>query len=98
MLSEKLGLTIHQLGEMGCKRVSNLCVQLLARTAQQAAMRRVLHQRVLEAVDSLGQSAALEHKLRGNETVERRLQLVLGKTGDGPEQRVGKVAADSRAD
>src|SRR6516225_12348068 len=83
MLSEKLGLAVHQLGEMGCKRVSNLCVQLLARTAQQAAMCRVLHQRVLEAVDGLWRSAALEHKLRSNETVERRLQLVLWETGDG---------------
>ena len=39
---------------MGFERFGDLRVQLLACAAEQAAMRRVLHQRVLEAVDRVG--------------------------------------------
>jgi hypothetical protein len=38
---------------------------------------------MLEAIDCLGRSAVLEHKLGGDETAERGLQLVFGKTRDG---------------
>jgi hypothetical protein len=48
MLREELGLVFDHLGEMGFERCSDLRVQLLPGTAQQAAMRCVLHQRVLE--------------------------------------------------
>ena len=51
-------------------------------------MRGVLHQRVLETIDRLGRLASLEYQLRGDEAVESSLQLVLGKTGDGMQQRV----------
>ena len=61
-------------------------------------MRRVLHQRVLEAVDRVGRRAALEHQLGSDEAGERGLQLVLGKAGDGTQQRVGKLASDRGAD
>src|SRR6516164_9268283 len=54
MLSEKFGLVLHQLGEMGFKRFGDLRVQSLPRAAQQATVRRVLHQCVLEAVDGIG--------------------------------------------
>ena len=61
-------------------------------------MRRVLHQRVLEAVDRVGRRAALEDQLGSDELAESRLQLVLGKAGDRAQQRVGKLASDRRAD
>ncbi len=54
MLCEQLGLAVHDLGEMGFERFGDLRVQLLARAAQQTAVRRVLHQRMLETVDRLG--------------------------------------------
>jgi hypothetical protein len=63
MLREKLGLAFYNLGGMGLERVSDLRMQLLPGLAQQAGVRRVLHQRVLEAVDRVGRRAALEDQL-----------------------------------
>ena len=60
-------------------------------------MRRILHQHVLEAVDGIRGRAMLEYQFRGDETGESGLQLVLGKTGDGAQQPVGKLASDRRA-
>jgi hypothetical protein len=51
---EELGLGIHQLGGVRFERLCDLCVQSLARAAQQAVMGRILHQRMLEAVDRFG--------------------------------------------
>src|SRR6267378_1005625 len=53
---------------MGFERVGDLRVEVLPRAAKQAAMRRVLDQRVLEAIDRLGRRAALEEQLGGDET------------------------------
>jgi hypothetical protein len=96
MLCEKLGLGVHQLGGMGSERFGNLRVQLLASAAQQAAMRSVLHQCVLEAVDRIGRRAALEDQFGSDEASESRFQLVLGKAGDRMQQRVGKLASNCR--
>jgi hypothetical protein len=63
MLCEKLGLAANQLRGMSLERYGDLRVQLLPGTAQQAAMRRVLHQRVLEGIERVGWRAALEHQL-----------------------------------
>jgi hypothetical protein len=98
MLREELRLAVHQLGGMGFERCGDLRVQLLAGAAQQAAMRRVLHQRVLEAIDRVGRHATLEDQLGRDEPVESGLQLVFGKAGNGVQQRVGKLASDRRAD
>jgi RNA polymerase-interacting CarD/CdnL/TRCF family regulator len=73
---------------MGFERIGDLRVQLPPRTAQQAAVRRILHQRVLEAVDRVGQCASLKNQLRSDEQSERGLQLVLGRTGDRAQQLV----------
>ena len=82
MLCEELGLGVHQLGEMGFERFGDLRVQLLPSAAQQAPMRRVLHQRVLETIDRLGRRAALEHQLGGDEPRESGSQLIRRKAGD----------------
>jgi hypothetical protein len=58
---EELGMSVRDLRVIGLERLGDLRVQLLAGAAQQAAMRSVLHQRVLEAVDRLGRRTALEH-------------------------------------
>jgi hypothetical protein len=83
MLCEELGLSVHDLGGIGLERFGDLRVQLLPRAAQQAAVgRRILYQRVLEAIDRVGRRATLEHQLGGEEASECRLQLVLRKAGD----------------
>jgi hypothetical protein len=51
-------------------------------------MRRVLHQRVLKAIDRFGRPAALEYQLGSNEASESGLQLVVGKARDGMQQPV----------
>src|SRR6516165_4319469 len=55
-------------------------------------MSRLLHQRMLEGVERVGQSAALENQFRGDEPSESGLQLLLGKAGDIAQQRVRKLA------
>jgi hypothetical protein len=67
---------------VGFERFGDPLVQFLPGAAQQTAMRRILHQRVLEAVDRVGRCASLEDQFRGDEASERALQLVLGKSGD----------------
>src|SRR6516162_7312489 len=80
------------------ERFGNLRMQLLPGVAQQAAVCRVLHQRMLETIDRVGRRAALEDQLGSDELAESRLQLVLGKAGHRAQQRVGKLAPDRRAD
>jgi len=63
MSRKDFGLVVHHLGGMGFERFGYLRVQLLPGTAEEAAVRRVLHQGVLEAVDCVGRCAALEHQL-----------------------------------
>src|SRR5580692_8510042 len=83
MLREELWLAVHHLGGMGFERFGDLRVQLLPGIAEQAAVRRVLHQRVLEGIDRVGWRATLEHQLGGDEASERGVQLVLGEAGYG---------------
>src|SRR5215469_8171353 len=98
MLSKELRLAVHQLRKMGFERFGDLCVQLLARAAQQTAMRSVLHQRMFESINRLGWRASLEDQLGSDETGESRLQLIVGKTRHGMHQRIGKLASHRRAD
>ena len=98
MLREELGLDFSDFRGVVFERFGDLRVQSLPGHAQQAAMRRVLHQRVLEAVDRVGRQAALKDQLGSDELAESRLQLVLGKAGHRAHQRVGKLAPDRRAD
>ena len=79
---------------MGFELFGDLRVQLLARAAQQAAVRRVLHQRVLEGVDRVGRLAPLEDQLGGDKPAERGLQLVLGKEGYRTQQWIWKLASN----
>ena len=79
---------------MGFERVAYLRVQSLPRAAQQAAVRRVLHQRVLKAIDCIRRRAPLEDQPGSGEAGECGFQLAVGKAGDGAQQRVGKFASD----
>jgi len=64
------------------QRLGDPAMQGLARAAQQAAVRRILHQHVLEGIDRVRRRAALEDQLGGDEAGESGLQLVVGQTGD----------------
>jgi len=73
-----------------------LRVQLLPCAAQQAAVCRVLDQRVLEAIDRIGRRAALEDQLGRDEAGERGFQLALGKAAHSTQQWVRELASDRR--
>src|SRR5208282_6197482 len=75
MLGENFRLAVHQLRGMGFERLGDPCMQLLPSIAQQAAMRRVLYQRMLEAVDRFRRRPALEHQLGSGKPGEGSLQL-----------------------
>jgi hypothetical protein len=85
MLRKELGLAIQDLGGMGFESFGDLRVQLLPGTAQQATVRRVLHQRVLEAIDrgGRGRRAGIPARKRrcgrahGRQAVEPRHQRVV---------------------
>ena len=88
MLREELWLTVYELGKIGRERSGDLRVQLLTSAAQQAAMRRVLHQCVLEGVECVGWCAALEDQLGSDEPGESGFQLVIAKARDGMQQLI----------
>jgi len=94
MLREQLRLAVHQLWGLGFERFRDVRVQLLPGVAQQAAVRSVLHQCVLEAIDRFGRRTALEHQLGGDEASECSVQLILGKARNGAQQCVGKLTPD----
>src|SRR5215468_10604021 len=97
MLREELGLALHQLGEAGFKRFGDLRMQMLPGDAQQAAMHRVLHQGMIEAVERLDWRAYLKKQLGGHKAGESGLQLIFGKRGDGTQQRIRKLTSYRRA-
>jgi hypothetical protein len=82
MAREKLRLGIDQLGGKGFERFGVPPMQFLSRGAQQTAIGRVLHQRVLECIDRIRRRTVLKHQLGSDKPGERSLQLVLGKTAD----------------
>ena len=53
MLCEKFGLAVPQFGQMSLQRFGDLRMRLPADIARQAAVLRVLHQRVLKAVNRI---------------------------------------------
>src|SRR5215469_6112184 len=61
------------------QRLGDPAMQGLARAAQQAAVRRILYQRVLEGIDRVRRRAALKDQLGCDEPVERGLQPSSGK-------------------
>ena len=97
MPREQLGLCLHQLRRLRFQCLGDPRVQSSPGTAQQAAVRHVLHQRMLEAVDRIRRHAALEHQLGTNQAQQRGLQSILGKARNRAQQRIGKLASDRRA-
>ena len=82
VLCEELGLGVRQPGTLRFERFGDLRVQLLTVIAQQAAVRRVLHQRVLEGIRRVGRRAALKYQLGGDKLSESALQLLLGEAAE----------------
>src|SRR5258705_8978493 len=63
MLRHKLGLSRCNLGKLAFQRGHSASMQLLPSTAQQGAVRGVLHQRVLKGVRGIRRRPTPEHQL-----------------------------------
>src|SRR5215468_3440339 len=77
-------LALQGFRDTGVKRPSRL--------AQQRAIRCVLHERMLEQVGRMRRHALPEKQAGGNETVERRSQLLLRLAYDRSQQGIRELA------
>ena len=73
-------------------------VVLLAGTAQQAFVRRLADQRVLEHVGRVGRRAALVEKLGLDQVIELAIERGLVQIRYRTQQRIGKLATQRRAE
>ena len=70
---QQLGLVLGNLRELAFEGFGDAGMKRAARLAQQRAIGRVLHQRVLEQISCMRRHALPEQQTGRNETVERRL-------------------------
>ena len=78
------------LGKPALQRRGDTAVQLLTPAAQQGAVCRVLHQRVLEGVLSIGRRTAPEDQLGASELFEGFVQLLLRHSRDRADEFIGE--------
>ena len=97
VLRQQRGLRQHDLRKAVFEGRGNAGVQPLAPAAQQGAVGRILHQRVLEDVAGFRRRAADEQQAGVGQPIERLAKLRLRQIGDGRQQSVAELAADRRA-
>ena len=95
---QQLGLALGNLGELAFKGFGDTGVKRASRLAQQRAVGRVLHQRMLEQVGRMRRHALPEQQTSCNETVERRFQLRLRLAHHRSQQGMRELAPDRRPD
>src|ERR1700687_5169972 len=88
VVRQQFGLARHAVREAPLDGFGDARMQSLSIAAQQRAVRGILHQSVLEAVDGLWWRAALEHQFRMDKPRQSVLYLVLAWAGDGGEKFV----------
>ena len=98
VVREQLGRRPGQLGEPLLQGAGDAGVEQPSAVAQERAVRRVPHQRVLEQVVGLRPFAAPEDQPGAGELVERRRQLALARARHGGQQLVGELPADHGPD
>src|SRR5262249_15195644 len=79
VLGEELGLAVDQLGAKSPERFGDLRMQLLTGIAQQAAVRCVVHQRVLKGINRVGRTSALEHQFGSDKASNGRCSSSSGR-------------------
>ena len=98
MMGKEFGLALDEIGEMLLQHHRDAGVQFLPPDAQQCAVGRVLHQRVLEEVRGLRRDAAAEQEPGLGEPVEAQSKLGGGPLRHMLDQVVAELAAYDRAD
>src|SRR5262249_36123040 len=92
MLCEKLGLAVLQFGQMSLQRSGDLRMRLPADIAQQAAVLRVLHQRVLKAVNRIRGVA----RRKPSSEATRRANALSNASSGRPESVRSSASENSR--
>src|SRR5215813_6427851 len=98
MMRHKLRLRLCQLGELALERIGDTAMQLLAPSPQQARVRRILQQSVLEDIRGIRRLAATKDQSSARELLQRRLQCIAGNRCHSREQAIRELATNSRAD
>src|SRR5687768_14850704 len=98
MVGEHLRLVDHLLRETLHYGARDGCMYLLPFTAEQAVIRGVLNQGMLERESGVRWRASSEHQLRLLETLKCLVELVLPKRTHQGEQLVGKLPANGGPD
>ena len=95
---QQFGLVLGNLGELALESFGDASVKRASRLAQQRAVGRVLHQRVLEQISRVRRHALPEQQTCRNETVERRLEFRFRLARHRSQQSMRKLSPNRRSD
>src|SRR5262245_35415724 len=98
MMCHELWLCFCQLAELAFERIGDAAMQLLAPPPQQACVRRILQQGVLEDIRGIRWLAAAKDQSSARELLQSRPQCIAGNRCYGREQAIREFTTDSRAD
>src|SRR5262249_8825143 len=98
MMGDDLRLNLGYCLKPVAQGLGNALVQHLAAALEQVLVGRVLHQRVLEAVDGFGRISAAEYEFRLLELGERILERRLVALDQRAQQRIRELAPDGGPD
>src|SRR5262245_29677074 len=98
MMRHELWLCLRQLGELALERIGDALMQLLAPPPQQARVRCILQQGVLEDIRGLRWLAAATDQSSARELLQSRVECSAGNRCHGREQAIRELTTDGRAD
>ena len=92
---QQFGLVLGNLGELAFKGFGDTSVKRASRLAQQRAIGRILHQRVLEQIRRVRWRALPKQQACLDKAVERRLEFGLRLAGHSSQQNMREFASNS---
>src|SRR5262249_9436239 len=98
MMRHELRLCLRQLGELAFECIGDTAMQLLAPPPQQARVRCILQQGVLEDIRGIRRLAAAEDQSSARELLQSRLQRIAGNRRHGRKQAIRELTSDGSAD
>src|SRR5262245_53111256 len=96
MVGESLGVLLQALAGRPLDRFDDLRVERAAALLQEAAVRDLVRERMLERVLDLGEESRLVQELGGLQPCQTLAQLALAQVSDGFKQVERHVLADDR--
>ena len=96
MPRDQLRLALDQFWKLSFQGRCDLAVALATATQQQRLIGRVLDQRMAECVSVVWRWTYGEYDFRGDQPLQRAIELILGFGADGAQQRTAKLATDDR--